>query len=108
MNSNGPQYIKNFFQIRYFKYNLRAPCNCQNAVLPWRNGRVDLSQLHSRGSGRKQDCQYPGIQEKNEGKKSKSTISHTMLLYIAKLGRERGVEDVFKMPVEFCVTAWKI
>ena len=24
MNSNGPQYIKNFFQIRYTKYNLRG------------------------------------------------------------------------------------
>ena len=24
MNSNGPQYIKNFFQIRYTKYNLRS------------------------------------------------------------------------------------
>ena len=24
MNSNGPQYIKNFFQIRYSKYNLRG------------------------------------------------------------------------------------
>ena len=24
MNSNGPQYIKNFFQIRYTKYNLRT------------------------------------------------------------------------------------
>lgn len=56
----------------------------------------------------KQDCQYPGKQEKNEGKKSKSTISHTMLLYIAKLGRERGVGDVFKISVELCVAAWKI
>ena len=24
MNSNGPQYIKNFFQIRYSKYNLKG------------------------------------------------------------------------------------
>ena len=24
MNSNGPQYINNFFQIRYSKYNLRG------------------------------------------------------------------------------------
>ena len=24
MNSNGPQYIKNFFQIHYTKYNLRG------------------------------------------------------------------------------------
>ena len=24
MNSNGPQYIKNFFQTRYTKYNLRS------------------------------------------------------------------------------------
>ena len=24
MNSNGPQYMKNFFQIRYSKYNLRG------------------------------------------------------------------------------------
>ncbi|XP_074612378.1 uncharacterized protein LOC141866718 isoform X2 [Acropora palmata] len=29
---------------------MTAPCNSQNVVLPWRNGRVDPNQLHFRGS----------------------------------------------------------
>lgn len=45
----------------------------------------------------------------NKGKKSKIFYHLTYNAFIyCKDSKERGVEGVFKMPVELCVEAWKI